>query len=380
VNFTLTEDQLLLQEMLREFAEKEIKPRAKEYEKEGTFPADLLKKLGDLGILGMSIPAEYGGIKTDYISMVVAIEEISRAFPSLGVIVSVHCSLFCYAISSFATEKLKAKYLPRAARGEILGAFALTEPEAGSDIHGVRSWAEKRGNEYVLNGTKAWVTTGHDAQAFILFARTGTRDGKPLLSAFVVEKDFPGFRISKVEEKMGLHASLTAEVVLEDCRVPADNLLGEPGRGASIALHCLDGSRIGIGAQSVGLAQRALEEAARYAKQREAFGKPISELQAIQFMIADMATSVETSRLLTLRAADRWDRGLPVSKEAAMAKLFASEAANRVAYSALQIHGGYGYSREYQVEQLYRDARVLTIYEGTSEIQRLVIARNLLKE
>ena len=380
MNFELNEDQILIREMIREFAQKEIKPRAKDLERSHQFPSDLLKKLSDLGIMGMSIPTQYQGIKTDTLSLMITLEEISRALPSLAVIVSVHCSLFSYAILKFGTDQQKEKYLPQAAKGKLLGAFALTEPGAGSDIQGVMTKAVRKGDVYVLNGTKAWVTTGNDATAYILFAQVENQKGEKKLSAFIVEKDLPGLRISNIEEKMGLHASITAEVVLEDCPVPEQNLLGDEGRGASIALHCLDGSRIGIAAQSIGLSQRALDEAVSYAKQREAFKRPISQFQAIQFMIADMATYIESARLLTCRAAFLMDKALPFSKEAAMAKLYASEAANKIAYLALQIHGGYGYSKEFFVEQLYRDARVLTIYEGTSEIQRLVISRHLLQE
>ncbi|MDH4217173.1 MAG: acyl-CoA dehydrogenase family protein [Candidatus Aminicenantes bacterium] len=380
MNFELSEDQILIREMVRDFAQNEIVPHQKALENKHEFPNELLEKLAKLGVLGMSIPSEYEGNKTDTLSLMLTIEQISKAFPSLAVIISVHCSLFCQALLKFGTETLKKKYLPKAAKGEVLGAFALTEPGAGSDVHGLKSKAVKKGGTYILNGTKSWVTTGSNADAYILFALTETEPSVQRLSAFIVENSFPGFRVSKVEEKMGLHASITSEVVLEDCRVPAENLLGEEGRGASIALHCLDGSRIGIAAQSVGLSQRALEEAVKYAKQREAFGKPIAEFQAIQFMIADMSTLIESARLLTYKAAILLDKGLPISKEASMAKLFASEAANKIAYMALQVHGGYGYSQEFFVEQLYRDARVLTIYEGTSEIQRLVISRHLLRE
>jgi len=380
VNFDLTEDQILIKEMIRDFAQKEISPLAKSLEEKHQFPQELLDKLADLGILGMSIPAEYGGIKTDALSLMVTLEELSRALPSLAVIISVHCSLFCYAILKYGSDRQKEKYLPKAARGEMLGAFALTEPAAGSDIRGLKSKAEKKGDVYILNGTKAWVTTGSDALAYILFANTENKTNKKNLSAFIVEKDFPGLRVSTVEEKMGLHASPTTEIALEDCRVPAENLLWNEGKGAAIALHCLDGSRIGIAAQSVGLSQRAMDESVLYAKQREAFGQPIAEFQAIQFMIADMATLIDAARLLTHRAAYLWDKEKLISKEAAMAKLFASEVANMVVYRAVQIHGAYGYSKGYFVEQLYRDARVLTIYEGTSEIQRLVISRALFSE
>ena len=380
MNFDLTEDQILIRDMIQEFAQNEIKPHAKALEKSHQFPEELLKKLADLGILGMSIPSDYGGIKTDTLSLMITLEEISRALPSLSVIISVHSSLFSQAILQFGTDQQKKKYLPKAAIGEILGAFALTEPGAGSDIQGLNTKAEKKGDMYILNGTKAWVTTGSNALAYILFAVTQDHQNKNKLSAFIVDKDSPGLRICHIEEKMGLNASITAEIVLEDCRIPAENLLGQEGRGASIALHCLDGSRIGIAAQSVGLSQRALDEAVKYAKQRKAFGKTIDNFQAIQFMIADMATFIESARLLTYRASILLDKGGPISKEASMAKLYASEAANKTVYLALQIHGGYGYSKEFVIEQLYRDARVLTLYEGTSEIQRLVISRHLLRE
>jgi alkylation response protein AidB-like acyl-CoA dehydrogenase len=380
MNFEFTEEQKLLQEMVRDFAQKEILPQAKSLEESHTFPHQLLKKLANLGILGMTIPPEYEGIKTDSISLVLALEEISRVLPSLSVIVSVHCSLFCYSVLKFGTQQQKEKYLPPAAKGKILGAFSLTEPGTGSDATNLKTKAVKDGNRYILNGTKSWVTTGSDADAFIIFTAAETEAEKKKLNAFIVEKNFPGLQVSKIEEKMGLHSSLTSEIVLEGCPVPAENLLGEEGKGSSVAFTCLDCSRIGIAAQSVGLSQKALEEAVKYAKQREAFGKKIAEFQALQFMIADMSTQIDAARLLTYKAADLCDRGKPFSKEASMAKLFASEAANKIAYQALQIHGGYGYSKEFFVEQIYRDARVLTLYEGTSEIQRLVIARNLLKE
>jgi alkylation response protein AidB-like acyl-CoA dehydrogenase len=328
----------------------------------------------------MTVPSEYGGSLTDYLSFALALEEISKVAPSVSVIVSVHCALFCSAILEFGNEVLKKKYLPRAAKGEIIGAFSLTEPGAGSDATNLKTKAVKDGDYYVLSGTKSWVTTGNDAEAAIVFTSAGIESETNKLSAFVVENDFSGYKVSRIEEKMGLHSSLTAEIVLEDCRIPAENLLGEEGKGASIAFSSLDGSRIGIAAQSVGLSERALQEAAQYAKQRDAFGKKISEFQAIQFMIADISTLIEAARLLTYKAADLKDKRRPFTKEAAMAKLFSSEAANKIAYQALQIHGGYGYSKEFFIEQLYRDARVFSIYEGTSEIQRLIISRYLLKE
>jgi alkylation response protein AidB-like acyl-CoA dehydrogenase len=380
MNFELTEDQRLLKAMVRDFAQKEIEPKAKTLEDTHEFPQELLNKLGKLGILGMTISSEYGGAKTDHLSLILAIEEIARASPSLAVIVSVHCALFCYSIMKFGNKLQKEKYLPKAARGEILGAFSLTEPGAGSDATNLKTKSTREGDFYILNGTKSWVTTGSKADASIIVASTEIKPGVKKLNAFIVEKEFPGLSASKIEEKMGLNSSLTSEYVLEDCQVPSENLLGEEGKGATVAFRCLDGSRIGIAAQAVGLADRAIEEAVKYVKQREAFGRKISEFQAIQFMIADMTTLRDAARMLTYKAADLIDKGKPYAKESSMAKLFASEAANKIAYQALQIHGGYGYSREFLVEQLYRDARVFPVYEGTSEIQRMVISRYLLEE
>jgi alkylation response protein AidB-like acyl-CoA dehydrogenase len=380
MDFELNEEQSMLRDLVRSFAQNEIDPVASGLESRHEFPRDLLKKLAELGLLGMAIPQEYGGIKTDYVSLMIALEEISRSSPALAVILSVHSSLFSYAILKYGTDSLKSAYLPKAAEGEILGAFSLTEPGSGSDISSLATQAVRWEDRFVLNGSKAWVSNGNDAGAFILFAQTEVGSGGKRLSAFLVDRKTPGLSVSKIEEKMGLHASITTDLVLEDCEIPEENLLGEEGKGASIALHCLDCSRIGIAAQAVGLSQRALDEATMYSQQRKAFGAPISRLQAVQFMLADIATLTEASRLLTYRAAALYDLGRPFSTAAAMAKLYASEAANKVVYQALQIHGGYGYSREFLIEQLYRDARVLSIYEGTSEIQRMVIARSLLKE
>ena len=380
MDFELSEEQRLLQKMVQEFSRQEIEPRVKELEERHEFPREILQKLAGLGLLGMTVPAEYGGTPTDGLSVILVLEELSKASPAVCIIVSVHCCLFCHALLAFGTEDQKRRYLPAAARGEILGAFSLTEPGAGSDIRALRTKAERRGDEFILNGQKAWVTSGSQAQTLILFTAAGDSADKKKLNAFIVDRASPGFQVTKLEEKMGLHSSLTAEITLADCRVPAANLLGQEGQGAFIALNCLDHSRIGIAAQAVGLAQRALEEAVRYSKQREVFGGKVSDLQAIQFMISDMATQVEAARLLTYRAAVLKDSGRSFTSEASMAKLFASEAANRIAYLALQVHGGYGYSREFPVERLYRDARVLTLYEGTSEVQRMVIARRLLKD
>lgn len=380
MNFELSDEHRMLRDMVREFAQKEITPHIASLEDNRQFPREIVRKLAELGLLGMAVPPEYGGTKTDFLSSVLVLEELSRVSPTVCLIVSVHNSLFCYAILKYGTEEQKKSYLPRAARGELVGAFSLTEPEAGSDAMSLKTRAIRRGDAFVLNGTKSWVTTGSESDALILFASTKTEAGEKKLSAFIVERDLPGLKISRIEEKMGLHSSPTAEISLEECHVPVRNLLGEEGKGSSIAFHCLDGSRIGVAAQAVGLSQSALDLAVTYAKQREAFGKKIAEFQAIQFMIADCATLTEAARLLTYRAADLYDKGRAFSKEASMAKLFASEAANKVAYLSVQIHGGYGYSKEFPVERIYRDARVLPIYEGTSEIQRFLIARSLLKE
>jgi alkylation response protein AidB-like acyl-CoA dehydrogenase len=380
MNFELSEDQIMLRDLVRDFAQKEIAPKIGAFEDKHLFPKEIMGRLAEIGVLGLAIPPELGGSRTDYLSFILTLEELARVSAAVCVIVSVHVSLFCSSVLKFGSEQQKQKFLPPASRGEILGAFSLTEPGAGSDATNLKTKAVRSGDEYILNGTKAWVTNGGEADALIIIAQTGAETGAPKLSAFIVEKGFPGFKITKIEEKMGLHSSPTAMVALEDCRVPAGNRLGEEGRGAAIALAGLDGSRIGIAAQAVGLSQQALELAVGYAKQREAFGKKIAEFQALQFMIADIATLLDAGRLLTYRAADLCDRGQPFGKEAAMAKLFTSEAANKIAYLALQIHGGYGYSKEYTIERIYRDARVLSIYEGTSEIQRLVIARKLLKE
>lgn len=380
MNYEISEDQKLLKEMTREFAEKEIAPVAKSLEDNHQFPHDLFRKMGNLGILGMSVPPEYEGTKTDSLSFILVLEEISRFLPAIAVITSVHVSLFCHSIVRHGTAQQKKKYLPKAAKGEILGAFCLTEPEAGSDATNIKTKARKHGDAFILNGTKNWVSNGNDADAFILFAYLDGSGKDKKMSAFIADKKTPGLHVTRIEEKMGLHSSPTAEISLEDCRIPLENLLGEEGKGAQIAFQCLDVSRIAIAAQATGLSQRAMEEAVRFAKHREAFGKKIADFQAIQFMIAEMATLIDASRFLTYRAADLNDRGRSFTKESSMAKLFAAEAANKIAYQALQIHGGYGYSKEFFIEQIYRDARVLSIYEGTSEIQRLIIARHLLKD
>lgn len=378
MDFELSEEQKILKETIREFAEEEILPITKITEKEGKLSKEVLRKLAEIGVMGMTVPAEYGGSEMDYVSCCIVIEEIARVCPSTAVALSVHTSAFCYPILKFGNEEQKRKYLPRAASGDILGAFSLTEPSAGSDASAIQTKAIKDGEFYILNGTKNWVTSGPDAGAFVMMARTSPEPGSKSISAFIVDSNSPGLKISKIEEKMGLRSSNTAEITLEDCRIPQSSLLGREGEGLKIALHTLDVSRIGIAAQAVGIAQSALDEAIKYAKTRRTFGKFLSEHQAIQFMIAEMSTYIEAARLLTYRAAYLKDKGLPHTKESSMAKLYASEIANKVTYLALQIHGAYGYSKEFLIEKLFRDARVTTIYEGTSEIQKIIIARNLL--
>jgi butyryl-CoA dehydrogenase len=380
MDFSLTSDQLLIRDTVRQFMEAEMRPVLREYEREEKFPAEQIRKLGEMGCCGMLVPEEWGGASTDTISYVLMIEEVARVCASTAVTLGVTNSVSGVPLWKHGTEAQKKKYLARLARGEILGAFCLSEPQAGSDSGGIQARATRQGSEYRLNGTKIWVSNGGVSGLYLVFAKTDLQAGARGVTAFLVEPDFPGFRISRYEDKMGLHLSRTAEVVLEDCRVPAENRLGEEGRGLKIALEALDGGRVGIGAQAVGLAQGALEASARYAKQRRAFGKTISEFQAIQWMLADMQTEIEAARSLTYYAAWLRDQGTQrLGPHAARAKLYASEMANRIAAKAVQIHGSVGYSRETDVERYYLDARVMTIYEGTSEMQRIVIARDLLK-
>ncbi|MEW6457362.1 MAG: acyl-CoA dehydrogenase [Acidobacteriota bacterium] len=374
-----TEEQELLKEMVHEFVEKEMRPNVKEFEEKGLFPEEIFKKLAGLGIMGMSVPSEYGGSNLDLVSSCIVYEEISRVCPSTSITLSVHNCAFCYPIAKFGSEAQKRRYLVPAGRGDFIGAFSLTEPGAGSDAQGIQTKAERKGNLYILNGTKNWITSSSIAGAFIVMAKTSPIAGSKSISAFIIDKDSPGLKLAKIEDKMGIRSSKTGELFLEDCIVPESNLLGEEGIGLKIAFTALDASRIGVAAQAVGIAQSAMEEAIKYSKERKAFGKSISEFQAIQFMISEMATQIEAARLLTYRAAYLKDQGKQYTKEASMAKLYASEIANRVVYNALQIHGAYGYSKEYLIEKLFRDARVTTIYEGTSEIQRIVIARRLLQ-
>ncbi|MEK6717045.1 MAG: acyl-CoA dehydrogenase [candidate division NC10 bacterium] len=378
MDFELTDAQRLIRDTVREFAEKELAPLAAELDRLKRFPEKPLQRLAELGVLGMTMPPEYGGAGADTVSSCLALMEISRACASTGVTVSVLNTLTCEIIYRHGTEDQRQRYLPALCRGEILAAFSLTEPTSGSDAASLRTTAIRRGDRYVLNGTKQFVTNGSRAGAIILFASTDPPRGEKGITAFLIEPLFPGFRVGKREEKMGLRASDTAELVLEDCQVPIENRIGEEGEGFKIALSSLVTGRAGIAAQAVGIAQACLDASIRYAKERRQFGQPIAQFQAIQWKLANMATEIEAARLLTLRAAALKDRGLPCTMEASMAKLFASEAANRAAAEAVQIHGGYGYLQDFPVERYMRDARVLTIYEGTSEIHRLIVARQLL--
>jgi butyryl-CoA dehydrogenase len=379
VNLELSEEQQLLQKSVREFAEAEVKPLAKENDETGKFPRGLFQKAAELGLTGVAIPEAEGGAGMDHISYAIVVEEISRVCASTGVILSVQNSLYCDPIHRFGTDEQKKKFLLPFARGEKIGCYALTEPQAGSNAAALATKAVRKGDKYVINGTKAWITNGGAADAAIVYVNTQPEKGEKGITALVVEKGTPGFAVGKEEKKLGIHATACTELSFSDCEVPAGNRIGEEGEGYKVALSTLDGGRIGIAAQATGIAQGAFEAALSYAQQRQAFGHPIADFQAIQFMLADMATEIDAARLLLRRAAWKQDSGARFSMEAAIAKLFASEMSTRVAHKAMQIHGGYGYSSEYPVERAYRDARITEIYEGTSEIQRLVIAAWVLK-
>jgi alkylation response protein AidB-like acyl-CoA dehydrogenase len=379
MDFALNDQQRLVRDTARQFMETELRPRLRQYEKEEHFPAEEIRRLGELGFCGMLIPEEWGGAGADAVSYVVMLEEIARVDASTAVALSVTNSVVAGPLLRHGSEAQKRRWLPRLASGEILGAFCLTEPQAGSDAGAIQTRADRRGDGYVLNGGKIWVTNGGQAGIYIVFAKTEPGAGRRGISAFLVEPETPGFRIVRHEDKMGLRTSRSAEIALEDCAVSADCLLGPEGEGLKIALAGLDSGRIGIAAQSLGLAQGALELAVHYAKQRRAFGRSIAEFQAIQWKLADMQTEIDAARMLAWQAAWMMDQGGErPGRFSSQAKLYASEMANRVVYHAVQIHGSAGYSRESEIERFYRDARVLTIYEGTSEIQRLVIARDLL--
>ncbi len=378
MDFSLSDHQKLIRDTVRQFMETEVRPLVKEYEKQEKFPLELLKKLGEMGCCGMLAPEEWGGPGLDTISYVLMLEEVARVYTAMSTALGVTNSAVQVPLLEFGTRAQKEKYLRRLASGEILGAFCLTEAAAGSDAAGIQARAVRDGDSYRLSGAKTWVTNGTAAGVLIIFAKTDPEAGGKGISAFLVEPGFPGFQVGRHEDKMGQRSSPSVEILLNDCRVPVENRLGQEGQGLKIALSALDGGRIGIAAQAVGLAQGALEESVKYAKQRRAFGKTIGEFQAIQWMIADMQTEIEAARGLLYRAAWRKDSGARMGGAASQAKLYASEMVNRVAYKAVQVHGSLGYSRETDVERMYRDARVITIYEGTSEVQRMIIARDLL--
>ncbi|KOR81132.1 acyl-CoA dehydrogenase [Peribacillus frigoritolerans] len=378
MDFKFTEEHEMMRKMVSSFAENEITPHIEAMET-GVFPKTILQKMGELGLMGIPISEEYGGAGMDFMSYIIAINEISKVSPTLGVILSVHTSVGTNPIVYFGTEEQKRKYVPKLAAGKNLGAFCLTEQSSGSDAASLKSKAVavKEGGQYRINGSKVFITNGGEADVFIVFASTDPQKGSKGISAFVVEKGTPGLIIGKDERKMGLHGSSTVQVTFEDMKVPTANLLGKEGEGFKIAMANLDAGRIGIAAQALGIAEGAMEHAVQYAKSREQFGKPIAEQQGIGFKLAEMATSIEASRLLVYRAAYLRSQGLNCGKEAAMAKLFASRTAVEVAIEAVQVFGGYGYTTDYPVERYFRDAKVTEIYEGTSEIQRMVISKNL---
>jgi alkylation response protein AidB-like acyl-CoA dehydrogenase len=379
--FELSEEQKLVRRTAREFAEGEIAPVAARYDEAEEFPAELMPKLGALGFMGTIFPAEYGGAGLDYVSYALVVEELSRVDGSIGITMWAHNSLCTNHIYSCGTEAQRQKYLPPLCRGEVLGAWGLTEPGSGSDAAAMKTTAVDAGDTWVLNGSKAFITNGSVAGTAVVLARTdpGSETGSRGISAFVLERGMPGFRAGQRYKKLGLHASDTAELIFEGARVPRENLLGQKGRGFQDTKKVLEGGRIAMAAMAVGLAQGALDQAVRYARERQAFGRPIGEFQAIQAMLADLATEVEAARLLTLRAACGKDLGRPVMHEASMAKVFASEVGMKCATKAVQIHGGYGYTREFPVERIFRDVKLCEIGEGTSEVQRMVIARHLLQ-
>ncbi len=369
----------MIQAMVREFTDTEVRPIAQEIDESGEFPWATLKKSAKLNLMGMTVPKEYGGAGVDSISYAIAIEEISKVCGSTSVILAVHNSVGTYPIYKLGTEEQKQRFVVPLARGEKLGAFALTEPSAGSDAGAVQTKAVLDGDDYILDGNKIFITSGCEADTCIVIASTDPPKGQRGLSAFIVEKGMPGYTYGTIEDKMGVRASATTELVFENCRIPKANLLGNEGDGFKISMMSLDAGRIGIAAQAVGIAQGAMDESVKYAKEREQFGRPIGKFQAIQWMLADMATKIEAARHLVYNAAHLKDIGAKFSKESAMAKLYASRIAREVTSDAVQIHGGYGYTKDYPVERFYRDAKVTEIYEGTSEVQKMVIAGQILK-
>ncbi|MCP5106309.1 MAG: acyl-CoA dehydrogenase [bacterium] len=379
MDYLLTEEQIMMKDMVSKFAREEIGPVARENQEKGIFPADIVKMAGELGLMGIAYPPEYGGAGMDYISYMIAIEEISRYCASTGVIVSAHSSLGIDPIFRFGTEEQKKKYMPDLCSGRKLGAFALTEPGAGSDAGSTKTTAKLNEGKWILNGTKHFITNGEEAETAVIFASTDLAKKTKGISAFIVEKGIPGFTVGKHEDKLGIKSSSTTEFIFEDCAIPEENLLGDINKGFKVGMVTLDGGRLGIAAQALGIAKAAIQDSVKYAKEREQFGAPIANLQAIQWMLADMCVEYEASWLLTYRASLMKDKGLNYSKEAAAAKLKASETASLCANKAIQIHGGYGYIKEFDVERYLRDAKITEIYEGTSEIMRLVIAASMLR-
>lgn len=380
MNFTLTEEQEALRKLVRDFAMKEVAPSAAQRDEEEVFDRAIFNKMGRIGLTGIPWPEEYGGAGLDFVSYVIAVEELSRVCASTGVTLSAHLSLASWPIFKFGTEEQKQKYLRPLALGEKLGAYGLTEPSAGTDAASLRTTAVRDGDEYILNGTKMFTTNGGEADIYVVFATTDASKKAKGVTAFIVEKGMPGFTFGKKEKKMGIRSSPTVELIFDQCRVPMANVLGEEGQGFKIAMMTLDGGRNGIAAQALGIASGALDAALEYAKTRTQFNRPITDFQAIQFKLADMATQVEAARLLTYQAAWLEDNQLPYGKASAMAKVFASDAAMYVTTEAVQIHGGYGFTRDYAVERFMRDAKITQIYEGTNEVQRIVIAGHVLKD
>ena len=373
----LTDEQHLIRDSVRDYVQKRIAPYAAEWDKTSHFPVEQLREMGELGLFGMVVPEQWGGSDTGYVAFALALEEVAGANGACSTILSVTNSVVCGSLNGFASEFLKTKYLIPLASGQMLGCFCLTEAQAGSDASALKTRATRDGDSYVLNGSKTFITSGKNAQVAIVFAVTDPQAGKKGISAFVVPTDNPGYQVGTIETKMGQHASDTAQIFFKDCRVPADHRLGEEGDGYKIALMNLESGRIGIGAQSVGMARAAYQIALAYAKERQTFGKPIIEHQAIAFRLADMATQLEAAHLMVINAARLRDAGEPCLKQASMAKLFASEAVEKICSSAIQVLGGYGYLKEYDLERIYRDVRIAQIYEGTSDIQRIVIAREI---
>jgi butyryl-CoA dehydrogenase len=378
MDLELTDEQRMIQDVARDFAEKELRPIAGAIDREARFPRETVRRMGELGLMGICVPEAWEGSGGDAVSCTVAVEEVSRGCASHGVIMSVNNSLYCAPVCERGTDEQKRRFLAPFASGAKLGCFSLTEPEAGSDATNQHTRAERAGAAYVLNGRKIFVTNGREAHAALVFAQTDPDRAHHGISAFLVQKGTPGFTVVKTEEKLGIRASDTAEFLFENCRVPVEDRLGDEGEGFKIALGALDGGRIGIAAQAVGIAVAAYDASLAYARERKSFGVPIGQHQMVQWMLADMATAIEAARLLTRRAAFLKDRGLPFGPEASMAKLFASEMAMRVTTDAIQVHGGYGFITEYPVERHFRDAKITQLYEGTSQIQKLVIARHLL--